>query len=372
MSTAVPAPSAELAAGLDRPLAVLHPDGSRHADAVLDAYLTDVDETMLTDFYVDMSIARRVDREAFTLTRQGSLVLWPPLLGQEAAQIGSCRALRDTDFLFGSYREHAIAVMRGVDPAGLLAVWQGNTLSGWDPYSHHLATPQIIIGAQTLHATGYAMATRIDGADDVAIAYLGDGAISEGDTNEAMVFASTFSAPVVFFCQNNQYAISEPVRVQSGSPLALRPTGFGIPALRVDGNDVLAVLAATRIAVERARTGGGPTFVEAVTYRMGPHTTTDDPTRYREDEEAAEWSAKDPIVRLERHLASSGVRTDRIREEAQVRCDQIARDMRDAVAEAHTPEAATIFDHVHAVPTQRVERQRAEHIAFVASVEGES
>lgn len=369
MSIAVPPPQTELVSGLDAPLRVLHPDGSRQESELLDEHLADVDETALTDLYVDMSIVRRVDQEAFALTRQGKLVLWPPLLGQEAAQVGSGRALRETDFVFGSYREHALAVLRGVGFAGFLGVWEGLTFSGWDPHAHHLATPQIIIGAQTLHATGYAMATRMDGADDVAVAYLGDGATSEGDVNEAMVFASTFRVPVVFFCQNNHYAISEPVRVQSDFPLALRPTGFGIPALRVDGNDVLAVHAATRIALARARSGGGPTFIEAVTYRMGPHTTTDDPTRYRRDEEVADWREKDPILRLERHLEKIGARTDRIREEAQVRCDAMARELRDAVMTAEAPESATMFDHVYTRQTARLERQRAEHLAFVDSIE---
>ncbi|WP_156759473.1 pyruvate dehydrogenase (acetyl-transferring) E1 component subunit alpha [Microbacterium karelineae] len=372
MSIAMPAPRAELVSGLDAPLTVLRADGSREASGLLDPHLADMDETALTDLFIDMSIVRRVDQEAFALTRQGKLALWPPLLGQEAAQVGSARALRDTDFVFGSYREHALAILRGTGFGGFLGVWEGHAFSGWDPHAHHVATPQIIIGAQTLHATGYAMATRMDGADDVAVAYFGDGATSEGDVNEAMVFASAFRVPVIFFCQNNHYAISEPVRVQSGTPLALRPTGFGIPALRVDGNDVLAVHAATRIAIERARSGGGPTFIEAVTYRMGPHTTTDDPTRYRRDDEVAAWREKDPIVRLERHLDRIGARTDRIREEAQVRCDATARELRDAVMTAEAPDPVTMFDHVYTEPTARLERQRAEHLAFAASIEGDA
>lgn len=372
MSIALPAPDAALAAGLDAPLTVLHPDGSRHASELLDPYLGDVDETSLTDLYVDMSIVRRVDQEAFALTRQGELALWPPLLGQEASQVGSGRALRETDFVFGSYREHALAVLRHVDLGEFMGVWKCVAYSGWDPMEHHVATPQIIIGAQSLHATGYAMATTMDGSDDVSVAYFGDGATSEGDVNEAMVFASAFQAPVILFCQNNQYAISEPVQVQSGFPLALRPTGFGIPSLRVDGNDVLAVHAATRIAVERARSGGGPTFIEAITYRMGPHTTTDDPKRYRDEDEVAQWRAKDPIERLERHLEASGAPIDRIREEARIRCDAIAKELRAAAIAVETPDAEAMFEHVYVQPTARLERQLAEHRAFVASVEDEA
>ncbi|WP_105565281.1 pyruvate dehydrogenase (acetyl-transferring) E1 component subunit alpha [Microbacterium halophytorum] len=371
MSTAVSARAAEHSAGLDDPLVALDDSGTRCPSAVLDGHLADVDETMLTDLYVDMAIARRVDEEAFALTRQGELVLWPPSLGQEAAQVGSARALRGTDFVFSSYREHGVALMRGVGLDELLAVWRGTTQSGWDPYERGMATPQIIIGAQTLHAAGYAMGIRMDGGDDAAIAYFGDGATSEGDANEAMVFASAFRAPVVLFCQNNQYAISEPVSVQSRSPLAARAIGFGIPALRVDGNDVLAVLAATRIALQRARRGGGPTFVEAVTYRVGPHTTTDDPTRYRDDEEVAAWRGKDPLDRLLRHLGGAGAREDRVREEAQVRCDQVARELRTAVTAIPVPATDAMFDHVFTGPTRRLERQRAEHRAFSASIEGD-
>lgn len=370
MSISIPAPRDELIEGLAAPLGVLHPDGSRHASPLLDEWLADVDESVLTDLYVDMSVVRRLDEEAFALTRQGQLVLWPPLRGQEAAQVGVVRAVRDGDFVFPSYREHALAVLRGADPAEVLAVWKGTALSGWDPFAHRLAPSQIIIGAQTLHAVGYAMAARTDGGDDIALACFGDGATSEGDVSEAMVFASSFQAPVVFLCQNNQYAISEPVRVQSETPLALRATGFGIPALRVDGNDVLAVLAAVRIAADRARAGGGPTFVEAVTYRMGPHTTTDDPGRYRDDAEVAAWRAKDPIDRLDRHLERIGAPVARIREEAAIRCDAIAAQVRAAAESLEAPAPESLFDHVYVTPTRRLERQKAEHLAFTRSVEG--
>ena len=369
MSISLPVPRTESIEGLETPLGVLDPDGSRHACPVLDEALSGVDESMLTDLYVDMAVVRRVDEEAFALTRQGELTLWPPLRGQEAAQVGALRALRDDDFLFASYREHALAVLRGVDPAEMLTIWKATALSGWDPFAHHLAPMQIIIGAQTLHATGYAMAARQAGGDDISMACFGDGATSEGDVNEAMVFAASFGAPAVFLCQNNQYAISEPVRVQSDTPLAQRAAGFGIPALRVDGNDVLAVLAAVRIAAERARTGGGPTFVEAITYRMGPHTTTDDPGRYRDDAEVAAWRAKDPVERLERHLARIGAPVDRIREEAAIRCDAIAAQVRAGAAGISAPAPETMFDGVYVSPTRRLERQRAEHLAFAASVE---
>lgn len=370
MSLTMPAPDPQLALGLDHPLRVLDLDGSRLPSDVLDPHLTDVDETTLTNLYVDMVRVRRLDTEAFALTRQGHLVLWPPLLGQEAAQVGPARALRQSDWVFGSYREHGFALLKGVDLAEFARVWKAYAHGGWDPHEINMAPAQIIIGAQSLHATGFAMASKMDESDDVALACFGDGATSEGDVNEALVWASAFQAPVVFLCQNNQYAISEPVRVQSGTPLALRPTGFGIPSMRVDGNDVLAMHAAARIAFERARSGGGPTFIEAVTYRRGPHTTTDDPKRYRDEAEVEAWTAKDPIERVERALAAMGANMDAVREEAKIRADELAKELRYAAEHAEPPTVDGIFDHVYAQPTKRLERQRAEHRAFTASIEG--
>jgi 2-oxoisovalerate dehydrogenase E1 component alpha subunit len=269
----------------DEVVRLLTAAGERVSSPGYDQWVADIDDSGLLGLYRDMVVVRRIDTEATALQRQGELGLWPPLLGQEAAQIGSVRALRDDDFVFPSYREHGVAYCRGAKPVDLVRVWRGATASGWDPYTINVATPQVIIGAQTLHATGYALGIQNDGADSVAIAYFGDGATSEGDVSEAFVFASTYQAPVVFFCQNNHWAISEPVALQSKQRLADRGLGFGIPSMRVDGNDVLAVMAATRIALDRARNGGGPTLIEAVTYRMGPHTTADDPTRYRQQSE---------------------------------------------------------------------------------------
>lgn len=370
MSITVPAPDPALAVGLDCPLRVLDLDGTRLPNEVLDGHLTDIDESALTNLYVDMVRVRRLDTEAFALTRQGHLVLWPPLLGQEAAQVGPARALGADDWVFGSYREHGFALLRGVDMGEFARIWKAYAHGGWDPHEVRMAPSQIIIGAQSLHATGFAMASKIDRSDDVALTCFGDGATSEGDVNEAMVWAAAYQAPVVFLCQNNQYAISEPVRVQSGTPLALRPTGFGIPSMRVDGNDVLAMHAAARIAFERARTGGGPTFIEAVTYRRGPHTTTDDPKRYRDEAEVEEWVAKDPIDRVERALERMGANMEAVRAEAKIRADELAKEFRAAAEHAEPPLAEEIFDEVYAQPTKRLERQRAEHLAFAASIEG--
>lgn len=264
------------------------PDGLRLENPAFDPWVADVTDDQLASLYEDMVVIRRIDTEATALQRQGELGLWAPLLGQEASQIGSAHALNDDDFIYPSYRENGVAYYRGVDPEGLVKIWRGNAHGGWDPNEHLMALPAVIIGAQSLHAVGYAMGINKDGAQSAAITYFGDGATSQGDVNEAMVFAASFDAPVVFFCQNNHWAISEPVGVQAKVNISERAPGFGIPSIRVDGNDVLAVMATTRSALDRAYTGGGPTFIEAVTYRMGPHTTSDDPTKYRSSDELEE------------------------------------------------------------------------------------
>ena len=252
-------------------------------------------------------LVRRVDTEATALQRQGELGIWASLLGQEAAQIGSGRALLPQDYVFPTYREHGVAWCRDVDPLDLLGLFRGVNHGGWDPNAHNFHLYTIVIGAQTLHATGYAMGVQRDGAvgtgddarDTAVIAYFGDGATAQGDVNEAFVFASVYNAPVVFFCQNNQWAISEPNERQTRIPLYQRARGFGFPGVRVDGNDVLAV---PRRHQGGARPGparrGARRFIEAFTYRMGAHTTSDDPTRYRIAAEVEAWKLKDPIARV--------------------------------------------------------------------------
>ena len=349
---------------------LLSPDGVRTGDPEYDPWVADVSDDDLVALYEDMVVVRRLDTEATALQRQGQLGLWPPLLGQEAAQIGSARALRTDDFVFSSYRENGVAYCRGVTPTDLMRVWRGTSASGWDPYAVGMATPCIIIGAQTLHATGYAMGCLKDGVDSVAVAYFGDGATSQGDVNEAMVFAASFAAPVVFFCQNNQWAISEPVGLQARRPIADRAPGFGIPSIRVDGNDVLAVMAATRVALDRARSGGGATFIEAVTYRMGPHTTSDDPTRYVDPQVQQEWAAKDPLLRVERLLERDGLLTDEVSLAVKATADRFAKEMRDGCYALQIPEPLSVFDHVYTTPTSWLERQRSQYAAYLAMFEG--
>lgn len=346
---------------------LITPAGERVSHPEFDPWVQDIADEQLTSLYEDLTVIRRIDVEATALQRQGELGLWPPLLGQEAAQVGSARALRDDDFVFSSYRENGVAYCRGVDLADILRVWRGTAASGWDPYTVNMATPQIIIGAQTLHATGYAMGIQNDGADSVAVTYFGDGATSEGDVNEAMVFAASFQVPVVFFCSNNHWAISEPVRLQSHVQLADRATGFGIPSLRVDGNDVLAVMAATRVALDRARHGGGPTFIEAVTYRMGPHTTADDPTRYRDANELEDWAAKDPISRIKSLLDRKGLLTDQLQQQVQDKADAVARELRAGCINMPDPEPLEVFKHVYSSPNSWLDRQQDHYTRYLAS-----
>ncbi len=349
---------------------LIRPDGARVDDAFYDRWVQDVDAEALRGLYRDMVLVRRIDTEATSLQRQGELGLWPPLLGQEAAQIGSARALRPSDFVFSSYRENAVAWCRGVGFADLMRVWRGNAAGGWDPYSVNMAPTQVIIGAQALHAAGYAMGIARDGADDAAISYFGDGATSQGDVNEAMVFAASFQAPVIFFCQNNQWAISEPVGLQASIPVANRAPGFGIPSIRVDGNDVLAVLAATREALDRARTGGGPTFIEAVTYRMGPHTTADDPTRYRDPAELEDWRRRDPISRLGALLQNEGEADDAFLASVEADADTLAAALREACLTLPDPGPEDVFAHVYAEPNSWLDRQQEHYTAYLAMMDG--
>ena len=291
---------------------LLTPEGERvdHPD-----YPLEISAEEIRALYRDLVLVRRIDFEAIALQRQGELGIWASLLGQEAAQVGSGRALAPADMAFPTYREHGVAWCRGLDPTKLLELFRGVSHGGWDPRVHNFHLYTIVIGSQTLHATGYAMGIQRDGAvgedGEAVIAYFGDGATSQGDVNEAFIWASVTNAPVVFFCQNNQWAISEPLERQSRVPLYRRAQGFGFPGVRVDGNDVLACLAVTRKALQAAREGQGPTLIEAFTYRMGAHTTTDDPTRYRLAAELETWKLKDPIERVKAYLVRNELADER-------------------------------------------------------------
>ncbi|MGL4255244.1 pyruvate dehydrogenase (acetyl-transferring) E1 component subunit alpha [Microbacterium sp.] len=352
-------PTADLATDTDDVARLVTPDGERIADAELDRWVADVDAAALRALYRDMVLLRRIDTEGVALQRQGQLALWPPCQGQEATQIGTARALRADDFAFPSYRETGVVYARGGKPADYVLAWRGEEHSTYNPFDINTATPQIIIGAQSLHAVGYAMGIQRDGTDQVAAAYFGDGASSQGDVNEAMVFASSYGAPVVFVCSNNQWAISEPVSVQAKFPIAGRAPGFGIPSMRVDGNDVLACLAAMRWAVDNARKGNGPAFIEAVTYRMGPHTTSDDPTRYREKDEVERWKGRDPLARVEALLRAQGEFPDDFAASVAADADALAAEVRAAAQGAVTRAPITVLDNVYAEPHSGLDEQRA-------------
>ena len=351
---------------------LITPEGTRTEGSAFAALVDDIGPAELRDLYRDLMVVRRIDAEATALQRQGELGLWAPLLGQEAAQVGSARALRNDDFAFTSYREHGVAYCRGVDPTKMLRIWRGSTHSGWDPYEFGVTTPAIIVGSQALHATGYAMGAMLDGSDVATIAYFGDGATSQGDISEALGFAASFGAPVVFFCQNNQYAISEPVRLQAPASIAQRGEGYGIPAYQVDGNDVLAVLAVTRHALDRARAGHGPTLIEAVTYRMGPHTTSDDPSRYRSAEEEEAWRAKDPLMRVRTLLEAEGDYDDAFAADVTATADTTAAELRRGCLGTVEPEPLSLFDNVYAEPHSVVNQERADFARYLAEFEGEA
>ncbi|MEU6619350.1 pyruvate dehydrogenase (acetyl-transferring) E1 component subunit alpha [Streptomyces litmocidini] len=346
---------------------LLTPEGERvqHPD-----YDIDLSAEELRGLYRDMVLTRRFDAEATALQRQGELGLWASLLGQEAAQIGSGRALRDDDYVFPTYREHGVAWCRGVDPTNLLGMFRGVNNGGWDPNSNNFHLYTIVLGSQTLHATGYAMGIAKDGADSAVLAYFGDGASSQGDVNESFVFSAVYNAPVVFFCQNNQWAISEPIEKQTRVPLYQRAAGFGFPGVRVDGNDVLACLAVTRSALERARRGEGPTLIEAFTYRMAAHTTSDDPTRYRRDAEREEWEAKDPIQRLKTYMENEGHADAAFFEELETESEALGKHVREVVRAMPVPEHMAMFDNVYADGHALVDEERAQFAAYQASFEG--
>ena len=347
---------------------LLTPEGELAQNPAYPLELT-VDE--IKALYRDLVMVRRIDTEAIALQRQGELGIWASLLGQEAAQVGSGRALGPRDMAFPTYREHGVAWCRGLDPVRLLGLFRGVSHGGWDPEEHRFHLYTIVIGAQTLHATGYAMGIQRDGQvgenGEAVIVYFGDGATSQGDVNEAFIWASVFNAPVVFFCQNNQWAISEPLERQSRIPLYQRARGFGFPGVRVDGNDVLACLAVTRKAMQAAREGQGPTLIEAFTYRMGAHTTTDDPTRYRLASELEAWKLKDPLERVKAYLVRSGSADAAFFEGIEAGADQVGRHIRRACLEMPDPEPLAIFENVYCEPTSLLRAERDQYAAYLDS-----
>ena len=364
---------------------IIAADGSYSPTAAAEPYLALVEslaDADLEGFYRDMAVIRAFDVQATNLQRQGQLALWPPSFGQEAAQVGSARAARPQDHLFPSYREHVVARIRGVDPIDIIRVMRGLTHGGWNPFDPkngnvHIYT--LVLGSQTLHATGLAMGMAFDGRcgtgdpdrDEAVIVYYGDGASSQGDVHEAMVFAASYRAPEVFFLQNNQWAISVPVATQSPAPLHKRGEGYGMPSIPVDGNDVLASWAVTRVALDEARSGLGPRAIEAMTYRMGAHTTSDDPTKYRTSEEEESWRRRDPIARMRAYLLGRGA-SEGFFAEVDAECAAVAEDIRVRTGELGGLEPDAMFQNVYSEPHPLVDEQRRWFADYEASFEGEA
>jgi len=322
--------------------------------------LTLPEPAMLLELYRRMALGRRFDRQATTLTRQGRLAVYPSSRGQDACQVGAVLALRDQDWLFPTYRDTVAVVTRGVDPVEALTLLRGDWHCGYDPYQYRVAPQCTPLATNTLHAVGLARAAQLKRQDEVALVLLGDGATSEGDTHEALNFAAVWQAPVVFLVQNNGYAISVPLAKQTAAPtLAAKGIGYGIPSLLIDGNDAAAVYSAVRACVERAAAGGGPSLIEAITYRIEAHTNADDAARYRADSEVQPWLARDPIARLGAFLTAAGLLGEQAAEQLAAEAERLAEGIRDRLSRDADVDPAELFAHVYTRPTAALGRQRA-------------
>ena len=349
---------------MDQPVQLIGPDGTTTAES---RYRRDLPPETLVWLYENLVVTRDLDVEFVNLQRQGELALYASCRGQEAAQVGAAACLRKTDWLFPQFRELGVFLVRGIAPAQVAALWRGAWHGGLDFTSKCCAPVAVPIATNTVHAVGAAMAAQRLGEDSLTVAFFGDGATSEGDTHEAMNLAAVEKAPCIFYIQNNQWAISVPASRQYAVPtLAHRADGYGMPGIRVDGNDILACYAVMSEAAARARAGDGPTLIEAVTYRMEPHTTSDDATRYRTAEEIAEWSARDPIARYRTYLQQSGVLTERIEKRVQARSVRLRAELRDAVVGAPDLDVGELFDHVYAEITPELSAQREQLRAELA------
>ena len=359
----------------------LSPEGEFSTSGEWEQYLPYVNRLTEADylkFYRDMARIRRFDNEATALQRQGQLGLWIPAIGQEAAQIGSGYGVGPNDHIFPSYREHGVAITHGIDLMSILKMLRGVNHGGWNPDETRFHLYAIVLGSQVLHATGYAMGVNFDGnvgtgnpdIDQAVITYFGDGATAEGDVSEGLLFAAINKTPQVFFCQNNQWAISSPTSSQIAAPLYRRGEGFGVPGIRIDGNDVLASYAVTAKHMDDARAGLGPSFIEALTYRIGAHTTSDDPTKYRSSEEVDYWKARDPLIRMETFLRKQGV-GEHFFEDVKNSGDALAEEIRTATFALQNPPFENMFKHVYSEPHPLISEQLAWLEEYEASFEDE-
>lgn len=316
-------------------------------------------EEQLAEAYRLMVLGRRFDRQATALTKQGRLAVYPSSLGQEACQVAGVLALGADDWLFPTYRDCVALVARGLDPVEVLTLLRGDWHCGYDPAATRVAPQCTPLATQTVHAVGMAEALRRKGEDAVVMAFVGDGGTSEGDFHEALNFAGVLRSPVVFFVQNNKYAISVPLARQTAAPaLAYKGVGYGVRSEQVDGNDLVAVLSVLTEAVRHAREGGGPFLVEAHTYRMDAHTNADDATRYRDDEEVERWAAADPLARLETYLRDRGLLDAAGVTAAREAAEEFAARVRDGLNADPETDPFELFDHVYADPTPQLREQR--------------
>ncbi len=348
---------------------VIRDDGS--ADAETDPFLPDA---TLLSMYRELLRIRRLDERMLGKQRQGKVGFFGTITGQEATPIATAFALEDRDWVFPALRESAIMLCRGFPLATWLAQAYGNerdVLKGRQMPSHmsgksvNQVAWSSCIGPQIPQAVGAAYAARLRGDDTIAVGFMGDGATSQPDFHAAMTFAARWKAPAVLICQNNHWSISVPTRKQTASPtIAVKAKAYGIPGLRVDGNDVLAVYAGVKETADRARSGGGPSFVECVTYRMGPHSSSDDPTRYRSDDEVASWAKKDPLDRFERYLRRAELLDDAGRDAMIAELEAEITAAIDEVEELGPPPRASLFDDVYASEPPHLSEQRRESLAL--------
>jgi len=319
-------------------------------------------EEELRKLYYLMVLTRTFDERCLKLQRQGRMGTYAPAAGQEAAQVGSAYALKESDWLFPAFREQGALITRGLPLKNLLLIWMGNEEGNRIPEGLNIFTIAIPVATQIPHAVGAAWAAKLKGDEVAVLVYFSDGATSVGDFHEAANFAGVFQTPTVFFCQNNQYAISLPrSRQTAAETLAQKAYAYGFEGIQIDGNDLLAVYKATKEALDKARSGGGPTMIEAVTYRYGPHTTSDDPRRYRKDEEVEEWKAKrDPLKRFRLYLEKKGLWDEQAEAQA---WEKAAAEVAQAVEEAEAApqrDVADIFKYVYAEMPQNLQEQLEE------------
>jgi pyruvate dehydrogenase E1 component alpha subunit len=335
-------------------------DGRLTPEAELAANVSNDD---LAGLYRLMAIIQRLDREALNLQRQGELGAWGPLAGHEAVQVGAAMAMEPTDWIFPYYRSFAMAVCRGISPASMLTAFRGLRHGTWDPYQYRFAPFIIPVGTQVPHAVGFALGCKLDKEETAVLVNFGEGATSTGDWHEAMNFAGVFRLPLVFFCENNQWAISVPMRQQVAGRIVDRAAGYGFPGVRIDGTDVLTVYTVVRAAARRARQGGGPYLIEALTYRTLAHTTADDPTRYREESEVLPWLEKDPVARAAERLRARDAFDTAFSDSVAAEAERRALEVREQLLAAEVPHPAQLFDLVFANPPTALMEEKSEFMA---------